>query len=188
MTLEYFESLRSFCTVPLWKIKLFISKSCSILVLTTVRSRPVTLMLKSVLKTIRGQLLSEKMLFENRWLWSKFVSVLEPRLTSNAGLRISIYSNPSYFYMCNFVSGDKFRFAWSHETKFHIQKCNTCRNIEIQSHQIKFCNSTVHAYQYSAILNLVHQECHTSRSTCSNVPVLLNLVLNLVRVLLDWNE
>ena len=82
------------------------------------------------------------------------MSVLEPRLTSNAGLRISIFSNPSYSYMCMY-SGDKFQFALSHETKFHIQKCNNCRNIEIQSSRIKFCNGTVHRYQYSAILNLV---------------------------------
>ena len=31
------------------------------------------------------------------WLWPKFVSVLEPRVTSNPGLRPSTFSNPSHF-------------------------------------------------------------------------------------------
>ena len=83
------------------------------------------------------------------------MSVLEPGLTSNAGLRISIFSNPSYSCVCNFVSEDKFQFALSHKTKFHIQKCYTSRDIEIQSRRIRFYNGTVHAYQYSAVLNLV---------------------------------
>ena len=121
------------------------------------------------------------------WLWPKFVSVLEPRLTTNAGLRISIFSNPSYSYMCNFVSGDKFQFALSHETKFHIQKCNTCRNIEIQSRQIKSRNGTVPAYQYNASQ---YYSCKLKYKSVIDLLVLalVLLVLNLVPVLLSWKK
>ena len=34
------------------------------------------------------------------WICTKFVSELEPRVTSNARLGFSIFSNPSYFCMC----------------------------------------------------------------------------------------
>jgi hypothetical protein len=52
-------------TVSLYNSKIFISGSCLILVLTTVRVAHVVLMLKKLLKTIRGQLLPDKMRFEN---------------------------------------------------------------------------------------------------------------------------
>ena len=64
--------------------------------------------------------------------------VLEPRVTSNARTRISIFSKSSYFCVCNSVSGDKAHFALSPETKLHIQKCNTCRDIEKRSYGIRF--------------------------------------------------
>ena len=127
------------CTVPLCKSKLVYNRSCPILVsfwrLFWVAR--VMLVLKTVLKIIRGQLLSEKMLFENRWLWPKFVSVLEPRVTSIARLGFSIFSKPSYFCIWNFVSADKAQLALSAETKLHIQKCNTCRDIEDPSRTIR---------------------------------------------------
>jgi hypothetical protein len=74
-----------------------------------------------MLKNIRGQ----KKGFSAVSKIPKFVSVLEPRVTSNAGLGFSIFSKPSYFCMWNFVSADKAQLALSDETKFHIQKCNT---------------------------------------------------------------
>ena len=130
--------LENRCTVPLWKSKLFYSRSCPILVSWRLFwVARVMLVLKTVLKIIRGQLLSEKMLFENRWLWPKFVSVLEPRVTSNARLGFSIFSKPSYFCIWNFVFADKAQLASSAETKLHIQKCNTCRDIENQSRTIR---------------------------------------------------
>ena len=39
------------------------------------------------------------------------MSVLEPRVTSIARPGFSIFSKPSYFCMCNFVSGNKARLA-----------------------------------------------------------------------------
>ena len=36
------------------------------------------------------------------------------------------------FCMWNFVSWDKAQFNLSHQTKFHIQKCNTCRVLDIK--------------------------------------------------------
>ena len=73
-------------------------------------------MLKLILKIIRGQLLCEKMRFENRipkashtfFLdfsvipGTKFVSVLEPRVTPNVGLGFLMFSKSSYFCMWNF--------------------------------------------------------------------------------------
>ena len=72
--------------------------------------------------------------------WPKFVSLLEPWVTSNARFGVSIFSNPSYAYfcMCNFISGNNARFALLPETKLHKQKCNTCRKIENPSRRIIF--------------------------------------------------
>jgi hypothetical protein len=53
-TLEYFESPRSICTVPLRKSKLFISRSCPILVLTTVLIRPRQADIKNSVKNYQG--------------------------------------------------------------------------------------------------------------------------------------
>ena len=64
------------------------------------------------------------------------MSVLEPRVTSNARLRFSIFSNPSHCCMWSFVSADKAQSAIFQGTKFHIQKCNTCRYIEKKSRRI----------------------------------------------------
>ena len=61
------------------------------------------------------------------------MSVLEPRVTSNARLRFSIFSNPSYFCMWNFDSMDEGQLALFPHTKLRIQKCNTCRYIEKRS-------------------------------------------------------
>jgi hypothetical protein len=49
------------------------------------------------------------------------------------------FSKPSYFCSRNFVSADKSQLALSAETKLHTQKCNTCRDIEIQSCGIRSC-------------------------------------------------
>ena len=70
----------------------------------------VTLMLKMMLKTIRGRLLPVKMWYKNNllhtffkirpWLWPKFVSVLEPELElppmCDLEVSFSMFSNPSY--------------------------------------------------------------------------------------------
>jgi hypothetical protein len=55
-----------FCTVLLWNKKLFIIEPCPILGLTKlIIVAHISLILKMMLKTIRGQLLREKMRFEN---------------------------------------------------------------------------------------------------------------------------
>jgi hypothetical protein len=72
------------------------------------------------------------------------VSVIEPRATSNARIRISIFSKPPCFCLWNFVSTDKAQLprgicklvALSAESKFRTQKCNTYRYIEVQSRGI----------------------------------------------------
>ena len=100
------------------------------------------------------------------------MSVLEPRVTSNARLRISIFSNPSYFCMCNFVSGNKAQLALFPATKLHIQKCNTCRDIENPSRGIILHNGTVRMSasnnEYELVLSLrayVHLDaCDVQRS------------------------
>ena len=43
-----------------------------------------------------------------------------------------IFGNPSYFCMCNFVSGNKFHLALLAQTKLHIQKCNEKQNSTIK--------------------------------------------------------
>ena len=93
-------------------------------------------MLKTTVKILRSRLLTEKMRFENispilvRFLKFQFdydlnlcryfMSVLEPRVTSNARLRFSIFSKPSYFCMWNFVAADKARLTLSPETMSQI--------------------------------------------------------------------
>jgi hypothetical protein len=78
------------------------------------------------------------------WLWPKFVPVLGPRVTCLPPMRdfvrFSISSKPSDFCMWNFVSADtcKAQLALSADTKFQIQKCNTCRDIEKQNRRIRF--------------------------------------------------
>jgi hypothetical protein len=52
---------------------------------------------------------------------------------------------PSHFCMCKFVSGNKAQLALFPKTKLHIQKSNTCRDIEIQSRGI--CYYTVVQYR-----------------------------------------
>jgi hypothetical protein len=81
------------------------------------------------------------------WLlvWPKFVSVLEPRVNSNARLRISIFLN-RYTFVCGTFSADKAQFAWSAETEFRTQKCNTCRYIEIRSPGIRFCTMVQYGF------------------------------------------
>jgi hypothetical protein len=84
------------------------------------------------------------------WLWLEFVSVLEPRDTSNARLGFFIFSRPAYFWMWNFVSGDKARSALYRKTKLHIQKCNTCR--DIQSEILIVYNSIYYTLIYPSCL------------------------------------
>ena len=92
-TLEYFESPRSICTVPLRKSKLFISRSCPILVLTTVPGRPRHTGAKN---NVKGYAWPIDFLYTFlnvlMGLWSKFASVLKPRVTSNARYGFSIIS------------------------------------------------------------------------------------------------
>jgi hypothetical protein len=58
----------------------------------------------------------------------------------------SIYfPNRHTFCMCNFVLGNKAQLALFLKTKLHIQKCNTCRDIEKRSRPIRFHNDTVAA-------------------------------------------
>jgi hypothetical protein len=78
------------------------------------------------------------------------MSVLEPRVTSNARLGFSIFFNPSYFCYCNFVSANKARLAVFPGTKLHKQKCYTFRDIENPSSRIIF--SQWYRNQYSADL------------------------------------
>ena len=94
------------------------------------------------------------------------MSVHEPRVTSNARLRFSIFSNPSYFCMCNFVSGDrsKAHLALFPETKWHIQTCYTCRDIEKRSRTI--CYHTIVQYSCTSCHSLTGRGARW-RITCS---------------------
>jgi hypothetical protein len=59
-------------------------------------------------------------------------------------LAFRYFSNPSYFCVCNFVPDNATKFSrvnlnfksLSMETELHIQKCNTCRDIEKSSNPI----------------------------------------------------
>jgi hypothetical protein len=112
------------CTVPLWNRKLFISRSCAILVLTTVLGRPRRADVENGVKTIHDQgpttsrenairkylNFPQTFFFKSLvWLWPKFVSVLEPIhvLTSNVGLRIS-NTRQAHISDCTFVCGTLF--------------------------------------------------------------------------------
>ena len=64
--------------------------------------------------------------------------------------------------MCNFVYGNKAQLALFQKTKFHIQKCNTCRYIEKQSRRICYlivvqyhCTSLWEVHSAVQVLNLV---------------------------------
>ena len=58
--------------------------------------------------------------------------------TSNAGLRFSNTLQVLHFCMWKFVWADKVQLALSARTKFHTQKCNTCRVLEKRSRTIRF--------------------------------------------------
>ena len=106
------------------------------------------------------------------------MSVLEPRVTSNAPLRFSIFSKPSYFCWWNCVSADKAQSALSAETKFHIQKCNTCRYKRIYR-EAKYQNfllyngtvlsKVVFTAVYILILEYIHVTCYYGFSTAVHV-------------------
>ena len=69
--------------------------------------------------------------------------------TSIARLGFSMFSKPSYFCMWKFVWADKAQFALSAQTNFHIQKCNTFRELENPSRTI--CSSTIVQYVIECI-------------------------------------
>jgi hypothetical protein len=111
---------------------------------------------------------------------SKFVSVHEPRVTSNARLRISNSTTRQVLHFCiwNFVRADKANWGLSAQTKFHIQKCNTCRVLEIRIcgiisfTMVQYSRNETHAWW-----NLWDSCRSTAVSTHEQ---LNNLVLNLV--------
>ena len=129
-----------YCTLR--KSKLFICESCPILVLTTILSNPRRANSRKCDSKIHN--FPHTFFKILVWLWPKFVSVLDPRVTSNARLRVSIFSNPSYFCTCNYVPADKAHLALSTERNLHIlnlvQKCDTRRDpilcMQIQSNII----------------------------------------------------
>ena len=94
-------------------------------------------------------------------IWPKFVSALEPRVTSNAGFRIFIFSDYSYFFMWNFVSDNKAQFDRDFrllaETKLHIQKCNTFCSAcpKMASLSNNFSAICKFAYRFGCILKMV---------------------------------
>jgi hypothetical protein len=73
---------------------------------------------------------------------------LNPELPPMGGFRISNTREILHFCMWNFVWADKANGALSAQTKFHIQKCNTSRVLEILSPRIKFHNGTVCILKY----------------------------------------
>ena len=58
------------------------------------------------------------------------MSVLEPRVTSNARLGFSDTRKVLHFCMWNFIWADKAQLSLSAQTKFHIQKYDGLENIE----------------------------------------------------------
>jgi hypothetical protein len=110
-------------------------------------------MSKTVLKTIRGQLLPEKMRFENKfrpYVFFKFWCdydlnlgrYLNPELPPMRDFA-SLYFLNRYTFVCGTLVPLKSNKAQSAldlsaETKFHIQKCNTCRYIEKPSSGIRY--------------------------------------------------
>ena len=78
------------------------------------------------------------------------MSVLEPRVTSNARLRFYIFFNSSYFCMCNFVSGNKGNELYSRKQSCTYKSENAILAdidiepcIEPQSHNFLLHNGTV---------------------------------------------
>ena len=74
------------------------------------------------------------------------MSVLEPRVTSNMRLGFSILSNPSYFCMRNFVSGNKAQFTYSFiagNKVSHTKVQYLPRYREAKSQNLLLSNSTV---------------------------------------------
>jgi hypothetical protein len=49
----------------------------------------------------------------------------------------------TFVYMCNLVWGDKIHFTLCPQTKMHIQKCYTCRDIEAKSRNLLSHSGTV---------------------------------------------
>ena len=93
-------------------------------------------------------------------------------------LRFSIFSKPSYKCWWNCVSADKAQSALSAETKFHIQKCNTCRYKRIyreaKSQNFLLYNGTVlskvvFTAVYILILEYIHVTCYYGFSTAVHV-------------------
>ena len=93
-------------------------------------------------------------------------------------LRFSIFSKPSYFCWWNCVSTDKAQSALSAETKFHIQKCDTCRYKRIyreaKSQNFLLYNGTVlskvvFTAVYILILEYIHVTCYYVFSTAVHI-------------------
>ena len=70
-----------------------------------------------------------------------------------------MFSKPPYFCMWKFVWGNKAQLALFPQTKFHIQKCDTCRSIEKPSRGICY-------------LTMVQHSCRSTRVySCTRLPV-----------------
>ena len=79
---------------------------------------------------------------------------LDEELPSMRDFGSFIFTNPSYFCMWNKVSGNKAHLALFTETKLHMQKCYTCRDIDIQSHAICYLSMV----QYRSTASLTRTE------------------------------
>ena len=75
--------------------------------------------------------------------------------TSNARLGFSLFSKPSYFCMWKFVWADKALLALSAPTNFHIQKCNTFRELENPS--LTICSFTMVQYGTAVPLESIEE-------------------------------
>jgi hypothetical protein len=136
-------------TVALYKRKLFIIEPFLILVLTMLLCFSLHTDAKSDIENYQGQQLLEK---PQSYLLG----------TSNARLQFSMFSNLSYFCMCNFVWGNKIHFALFPQTKSYMyaQKCYQLaeRDIKKNSRGIIFKSSTVHVHGYRLGAYYIHRD------------------------------
>ena len=72
------------------------------------------------------------------WLWPKFVSMLESRVTKMRDFAFPYFFNPSYFFYSNFFSGDKAHDIFIHQRRVAHTKSYTRRYIEKQYRTISF--------------------------------------------------
>ena len=135
-------------SVPLGNIKLFISGSCPILVLTKVLCCPRRADAKNDVKSYQGPTTSRENTIRK---YSNFL-ICFFKLWCDYDLNLRRYFNPElppmrdfgslYFinrhtFVCGTVFPEiKLNRLYPGKTKLHIQKCNTCRDIEKQSRTI----------------------------------------------------